>query len=78
MRNGILGEEESAALAHMVSDPAHIILAHVPEAEQFPGVNEHIVERAAKLGYAKQSIRIVGDGFGRNVFEVYKFVRATQ
>jgi Dolichyl-phosphate-mannose-protein mannosyltransferase len=78
MRNGILGEEESAALAHMVSDPGHIILAHVPEAEQFPGVNEHVVEWAARLGYAKQTIRVVGDGFGRNVFEVYRFVQVTQ
>jgi hypothetical protein len=78
MRNGILGEDESVALEHMVGDPTHIILAHVPEAEQFPGVNERIVERAAKLGYAKQRIRVVGDGFGRNVFEVYKFVRAAQ
>jgi Dolichyl-phosphate-mannose-protein mannosyltransferase len=78
MRNGILGEEESAALTYMVSDPGHIILAHVPEAEQFPGVNERVVERAAKLGYTKQSIRIVGDGFGRNLFEVYRFVRTTQ
>jgi Dolichyl-phosphate-mannose-protein mannosyltransferase len=78
MRNGILGEDENVALAHMVSDSSHIILAHVPEAEQFPGVNERIVERAAKLGYTKQSIRVIGDGFGRKVFEVYKFVRATQ
>jgi Dolichyl-phosphate-mannose-protein mannosyltransferase len=76
MRNGILGEDESVALAHMVSDPSHIILAHTRAAEQFRGVNEGVIERAQKLGYTKQTIRIVGDGFGRDVFEVYRFVRA--
>jgi hypothetical protein len=76
MRNGILGEEESVALTHMVSDPSHMILAHTPAAEQFRGVNEIVLQRAEKLGYAKQTIRVVGDGFGRDVFEVYRFVRA--
>jgi hypothetical protein len=76
MRNGILGEEESVALTHMVGDPSHIILAHTPAAEQFRGVNESIIQRAEKLGYAKQTIRVVGDGFGRDVFEVYRFVSA--
>jgi hypothetical protein len=78
MRNGVIREENSPDLLPMVRDPSHLMLSHVPEAEQFAGVNEHIVERAAKLGYAKQSIRVVGDGFGRNVFEVYRFVRAPQ
>jgi hypothetical protein len=76
MRNGILGEDESVALTHMVSDPSHIILAHTPAAEQFRGVNESVIQRAEKLGYAKQTIRVVGDGFGRDVFEVYRFVSA--
>ena len=78
MRNGILGEEENAALTHMVSDPGHIILAHVPEAEQFPGVNEHVVERAAKLGYTKQSIPHSGGRFWAKFVRGYRFVRTTQ
>jgi len=78
MRNGILGEEESVALTHMVSDPSHVILAHTPAAEQFRGVNESVIQRAEKLGYAKQTIRVVGDGFGRDVFEVYRFVKARE
>jgi hypothetical protein len=76
MRNGVIREENSPDLLPMVSDASHIMLAHVPEAEQFPGVNEHIVEWAKKLGYEKERIRVVGDGFGRDVFEVYRFVRA--
>jgi hypothetical protein len=76
MRNGVIREEASRDLTNMVGDPSHIMLAHVPRAEQFAGVNEHIVEWAAKLGYAKQTIRIVGDGYGRDVFEMYRFVRA--
>jgi hypothetical protein len=75
MRNGVIREENSPDLLPMIGDPAHLMLSHVPEAEQFAGVNEHIVEWAAKLGYAKQSLRVVGDGFGRNVFEMYRFVK---
>jgi hypothetical protein len=64
MRNGILGEEESVASAHMVSDPTHIIPPPTPAAEQFRGVNESVIQRAKKLCYVKQTIRVVGTASG--------------
>ena len=75
LRNGVIREENSPDLAPTISDPSHLFLAHTPEAEAFTGVNEHIVAWATKLGYAKRTVRVIGDGFGRNVFEVYRFVK---
>ena len=71
--NGIGAEKDPADLQWALSDPANVFVGHVKDAEAFVGVNENLIDAAEKLGYRQQIIRIIDDGFGRNVFTVYRF-----
>lgn len=70
--NGGGMEKDPADLKWALSDPTNIFVGHTKEAEAFVGVNEKLIEAAEKLGYRQQIIRVIADGFGRNVFTVYR------
>jgi hypothetical protein len=65
----------------MASDPApgteDIWIGHTPEFEQRPQATEAIVQSARAAGFEKQILRTVSDREGHAVFEVFRFVRAT-
>jgi hypothetical protein len=73
VRNGIGAEKDPADLKWALSDPSTVFVGHVKEAEAFAGVNEQVVAAAEKLGYRQEVIKTIADGYGRNIFIVYRF-----
>jgi hypothetical protein len=59
----------------MVERPDAEFIAHTPENEFFKDANERFVASAAQIGYRKAPVAAVSDGFGRKIFEVYRFER---
>jgi 4-amino-4-deoxy-L-arabinose transferase-like glycosyltransferase len=59
----------------MIEQPDAEFISHTPENEFFKEANERLVEAAAGLGYRKAPLATVSDGFGRKIFEVYRFDR---
>ena len=72
-----LSADDLRAVQWMLTQPDAEFVAHTPDAEFFPGANERMIQVAAGLGYARELMAVIGDGYGRNVFEVYRFGRAT-
>jgi hypothetical protein len=65
--------DDAAGLKWILSDPSNIVVGHLKGSEVVPGMNEKLVEAAAKLGRQPQQIRVISDEYGRNVFTVYRF-----
>jgi hypothetical protein len=59
----------------MLAKEHAVFVTHVPESQFFPLANRKLESAAAARGYSKQLLRIVADGHGRQVFEVYQFVK---
>jgi hypothetical protein len=72
VRNAIGAEKDPADLKWALSDPSSVFVGHAKEAEQMAGVNEKLVEAAEKLGYRQEAVRTIADGYGRDVFIVYR------
>ncbi len=75
VRNGIGAEKDQNDLKWALSDPSSVFVGHTKEAEQFAGVNEKLVEAAEKLGYRQEVVKTIADGYGRNIFIVYRLLR---
>jgi hypothetical protein len=73
VRNAIGAQNNPTDLKWALSDPTTVFVGHAKEAEQFAGVNEKVVEAAEKLGYRQEVIRTIADGYGRDIFTVYRF-----
>jgi hypothetical protein len=73
VRNGIGAEKDPADLKWALSDPSSVFVGHAKDAEAFVGVNEKLVEAAEKLGYRQEVVKTIADGYGRNIFTVYRF-----
>jgi len=65
---------DPAAARAMISDPAHVFIAHTKEYEFFPDMNARLVKFGANAGLRTETIQLVPDTFGRPVYDVYKFV----
>jgi hypothetical protein len=72
VRNGIGAEKDPADLKWALSDPSTVFVGHAKEAEAFIGVNEKLVEAAEKLGYRQEVLRTITDGYGRDIFTIYR------
>jgi hypothetical protein len=72
VRNGIGAEKDANDLKWALSDPSSVFVGHAKEAESFAGVNEKLVEAAEKLGYRQELLNTIADGYGRNIFTVYR------
>jgi hypothetical protein len=59
----------------LLNNDAAIFITHTPDNQFFPGVNQKLETSAAARGFRKDSLRLVPDSHGRNVFEVYRFTR---
>jgi hypothetical protein len=71
--NGIGTEKNLTDLKFALSDPTDLFVGHTREAESFVDVNENLVEAAEKLGYRQDAIQTIADGYGRNIFTIYRF-----
>jgi hypothetical protein len=70
-----LTAEDRAYLQQMVSSPSNLFIAHTKEVEFFPGNSARLAQFAAGNGYRREDIGIIPDSYGRNVYEIYRFVR---
>jgi hypothetical protein len=59
----------------MLAEPDAVFVAHTPDAESFAGANERLIQAAADLGYRRELLAAIPDGYGRRIFEVYRLVR---
>jgi hypothetical protein len=71
--NGIGTEKSLTDLKWALGDPSNLFVGHVKEAENFAGVNQNLIDAAAKLGYRQDLLKTVADQYGRNIFIVYRF-----
>jgi hypothetical protein len=60
------------------SAPESVWLRHVLPIELNPGSADRFEKRAAERGYAKRLLEVVPDRNGREIFEIYRFVKASQ
>jgi hypothetical protein len=59
----------------MLDQPDAEFISHTPENEFFKEANEKLTQAATDMGYRKAPVATVSDGFGRKIFEVYRFAR---
>ncbi|MBI1788116.1 MAG: hypothetical protein HYR60_11275, partial [Acidobacteria bacterium] len=50
-------------------------IGHTPKYRLFPAVNDRVVQSTEEAGYRKEPIKTVQDRNGREVFEMFRFVR---
>lgn len=72
-----LTREDREALLHTISEPGNLYIAHTKGYEFFPGRNPKLVKFAEESGYRREMLTVIGDGYGRDFFEVYR-LRAAQ
>lgn len=75
VRNGIGAEKDPTDLQWALSDPSNVFVGHAKDAESFVGVNEKLIDAAEKLGYRRNVLAEIPDGYGRTIFEVYRMAR---
>ncbi|MEN6600810.1 MAG: hypothetical protein ABFD86_00230, partial [Bryobacteraceae bacterium] len=59
-------------VAEMMADARNIYISHVPGAQVFARENERFRAIARDSGYRQDTLRVIRDGRGRPVFEVYR------
>lgn len=69
-------QRQAAGLRGLISSPKVWFVAHVAGAEHFSGRRAALREFAARQGYREDIARVVRDRLGRQVFEVYHFMKA--
>ncbi len=74
--DAVLTAQDEADLQSMISDPRNLFIAHTPEQEVFKGSNRKMLAYAAAHGMAPAVLARIPDSYGRNVFEIYRFVPA--
>ena len=72
--NDAPGQSERAIDSMLATERA-VFVTHTAEKQFFPLPNRKLETTAAAHGYRKELLRIVADGHGRQVFEVYQFVK---
>jgi 4-amino-4-deoxy-L-arabinose transferase-like glycosyltransferase len=72
----VLTAEDREEIAKRVADPDSVFIGRAKAAEVFPGVVEKTVRIAADAGYKQVMVATVGDGYGRPMFEIFRFVPA--
>ena len=73
IRKPELGPDDRDYLKRVISEPGHVFIAHTRDYEFFQGVNAKLLEFAAESGYERETMAVIPDGWGRPVYEVYRF-----
>ena len=66
-------DDRRIALA-MIAEPKNLFVAHTKDFEFFPGGNAKLLAFAEQEGYRRDGLLLIGDSYGRKVFEVYRLV----
>jgi len=74
IRKPELSPDDRDYLNRVISEPSHVFIAHTMDYEFFQGVNAKLLRYAADAGYERAMIAVIPDGWGRPVYEVYRFV----
>jgi 4-amino-4-deoxy-L-arabinose transferase-like glycosyltransferase len=74
IRKPELSPDDRDYLNRMISEPDHVFIAHTVDYEFFQGVNAKLLRYAADAGYERAMMAVIPDGWGRPVYEVYRFV----
>jgi len=69
-----LSNDDREVVLHMITDPGAIFVAHTKDFENFPGSNENLIKFATVAGYRREMLARIPDSYGRQAFEVYRFV----
>jgi 4-amino-4-deoxy-L-arabinose transferase-like glycosyltransferase len=69
-----LSRDDRDYLKGVISEPSHVFIAHTKEYEFFQGVNAKLLKYAAEAGYEREMMAVIPDGWGRPVYQVYRFV----
>ncbi len=70
-----MGAAERDMVLRMVSEPENLFVAHTKDFEFFPGASPRLTQLAGEAGFEREPVTAVWDRYGREVFEVYRFVR---
>ena len=74
IRQPELSQGDRDYLTRVISEPRHVFIAHTKAYEVFEGVNAKLLKYAAESGYEREMVAVIPDGWGRPVYEVYRFV----
>jgi hypothetical protein len=72
--NPTLSDDDREVVLYMINDPGAVFIAHTKDFENFPGTNEKMIAFATAAGYRREMLARIPDSFGRQAFEVYRFV----
>jgi len=68
-----MSEEDRAWLAYRISDRANLFIGHTKDYEFFPGASPALARFAAQAGYIRETVAVIPDSYGRQVYEIYRF-----
>jgi hypothetical protein len=71
----VLTPADRRLIEWMLAQPDAVFVAHTPDAESFAGANERLIQAAVDVGYRRELLAAIQDGYGRRVFEVYRMVK---
>jgi hypothetical protein len=67
---------DDALLFRILNAPGHLFVLQTKESELFPGAWDKLLGFASEHGYDGQVMARISDGYGRQVFEVWRFSKA--
>jgi len=67
------GDESEASLPELVAAAPAVFIGHPVGREVFQGKTNRLLNVAGKLKYRRRMLAVIGDSFGRPVFEVWEF-----
>jgi len=73
MRDAMNMTTDTAAMRWALSDPSNIFVGHTKQAEVNAGAIDRFLDAAARLGREPRLIATIADGYGRDVFTIYRF-----
>jgi hypothetical protein len=73
-----LSEADREIVRGWVQEPDHLFIAHTEGNEFFTGTNAKLQHLAVEMGYRRVMLQVIGDRYGRKIFEVYRFLPAEQ
>jgi hypothetical protein len=65
-------------LRSLVADTSTLFVSHLSGAEIFAGQNQRLATIAAEAGYESQTVTFIADKFGRQQFQILRFVPVAQ
>ena len=73
MRDGIGLLSDASAMQWALSDPSNVFVGHAGQAEVNAGAEARFLGAAARLGHRPQLLATIPDGYGREIFTIYRF-----